>query len=110
MKAILAIYLVTYLRFSESRATTLFHGFNSAAYAFSILGGILSDSFLGKYKTIVYLSSVYCIGSLTLAFSSIPPSEAVRRGTEAPPWIYTVGALFLIALGTGGIKVCSLIL
>ena len=72
MKAILPIYLTAYLLYSEDRSTTIIHTFNFMAYFFTIFGGILSDSWLGKFKTILYLSLVYCIGSCVLAGTSFP--------------------------------------
>src|SRR5690606_14610007 len=58
---------------------------------FPLLGGWLSDRFLGKYRTILYLSLVYCAGHACLALF-----ENNRAG------FFT--GLFLIALGSGGIK------
>ena len=52
----------------------------------------MADAFLGKYRTIFWLSLVYCAGSVVLALDN------TRLGL-------TVG-LTLIALGAGGIKPC----
>ncbi|HEX5756799.1 MAG TPA: MFS transporter, partial [Arenimonas sp.] len=54
-------------------------------------GGWLSDRFFGKYNTVFWLSLVYCAGHACLALL-----EESRTG------FYT--GLFLIALGSGGIK------
>lgn len=75
------------------------HLFVSITYACAVLGGFLSDSYLGKFKTILYLSIVYILGSILLSIGSI------KSLMGDPPLPYaTYGALILIALGTGGIK------
>lgn len=61
----------------------------------------MSDSWLGKFKTIFYLSCVYALGSVVLAFTSFP------RITGSPPhWWGAMIGLGLIVVGTGGIKPC----
>ena len=99
MKGILVIYMTKYLfletgeaNLSEENAKAYFHLFTSAVYFFPIIGALISDIFLGKYKTIILLSLVYCLGHLTLA---IDPSK----------FGLSVG-LTLIAIGSGGIKPC----
>ena len=48
---------------SEGEATVWVHTFVTAVY-FPLLGSLLADAFLGKYKTIIGLSVVYCLGHL----------------------------------------------
>jgi len=63
-----------------------------SAYIFPILGAILSDGFLGKYRTILTLSFVYVLGHLALAMDETRVGLLVGLG--------------LIAVGSGGIKPC----
>jgi proton-dependent oligopeptide transporter, POT family len=101
MRNILTVFLIDYLLVSEGvsleertgAAKATFHLFVSAVYFFPIFGGLLSDLFLGKYRTILYLSIVYCFGHLCLALF-----DDNKNG-------FYFG-LFLIALGSGGIKPC----
>ncbi len=72
-------------------AREVFHTFLIGVYFFPLLGGWLADRFFGKYPTIFWMSIVYCIGHACLAVF-----EDNRTG------FYT--GLFLIALGSGGIK------
>lgn len=58
--------------FDENTATVLFHGATALIYLLCIFGAIISDSWLGKFKTILYLSSVYALGSLIVAIGAIP--------------------------------------
>jgi proton-dependent oligopeptide transporter, POT family len=77
----------------EAAAKEVFHTFVLGVYFFPLLGGWLADRYLGKYRTILYLSLVYCLGHAFLAIS-----ENSKAG------FFT--GLFLIALGSGGIKPC----
>lgn len=93
MRSILVIFLVQYLLIEKTAATADYHFFISACYLFPLLGAYISDRFLGKYKTILSLSLVYCLGHLLLAVFE-----------HSKPGFYT--GLALIALGSGGIKPC----
>jgi POT family proton-dependent oligopeptide transporter len=52
----------------ENEAQGWFHQFVSSVYWMPFFGAIISDGWLGKYRTILYLSIVYCLGHFTLAF------------------------------------------
>src|SRR5262245_34311610 len=93
MRNILVAFLTGHFLLAEDDARAKFHLFVSAVYFFPLLGGYLADRFWGKYKTILWLSIVYCFGHLCLALA------------EGTPSAFYFG-LFLIALGSGGIKPC----
>lgn len=97
--AILVLYLKFNLGYTEDDATLLYHGFTMMVYFMCIFGGILSDVWLGKFKTILYLSIIYSIGSILVAVSSIPDLNL------SPKIVLIVGLVF-IAIGSGGIKPC----
>lgn len=101
MKTVLFFYLTQYLGFTEHRGTSIVHMFVMFAYFFPLIGGMLSDSVLGKFRTIFYLSLIYCIGNLLLAITAIPGVS----GSPPNPSGALLG-LFLLAIGTGGIKPC----
>lgn len=96
MRAILSIVLIKYLPIdqlmTEQEANGVFHQFASWNYFFPILGALIADVLLGKYRTILYLSMFYTVGCAVLAF------DQSRTG------IYW--GLGLIAIGSGGIKPC----
>lgn len=100
MHAILVIFMTQYLvngagepdTFSNEDATSYFHLFTATAYFLPIIGAIISDAFLGKYRTIILLSLVYCGGHFALAVND------TKYGLFL--------GLTLIALGSGGIKPC----
>jgi len=97
LRAILALYLSKQLGFTDDRATVWVHAFTMGAYATTVLGGWLSDAILGKFRTIFYVSQIYCVGSALLSLTAFP--NFIDSGT----WGVGLG-LALIALGTGGIK------
>jgi proton-dependent oligopeptide transporter, POT family len=98
MKAGLIVFMTTYLvgpggaraPMSEPEAKSVYHLFTAAAYFTPILGALFADWFVGKYRVILALSVVYCLGHLALAL------DETRAGL-------LVG-LTLISLGAGGIK------
>lgn len=94
-RAILTLYLEDDLGLTQSWAISTFEFTSSLAYASPLVGGWLADGGLGKYKTIFYLGSVYCVGLWVLVVA------AARRSLGL-----TMVALVLAGLGTGGIKPC----
>ncbi|MGL4838600.1 MAG: oligopeptide:H+ symporter, partial [Shewanella sp.] len=97
MRNILTPFLMTALLLSIPEdlrgavAKDVFHSFVIGVYFFPLLGGWIADRFFGKYNTILWLSLIYCVGHAFLAI--------FEHSIEG---FYT--GLFLIALGSGGIK------
>lgn len=96
MRAILILYLIDWLKFDKDLATVIFHCFIILCYFMPLFGAILADGYLNKYRTILYLSLVYASGNVIMTFTAFPP----------PFWIGPLIGLFLISVGTGGIKPC----
>lgn len=48
--AILVLYLTRKLAYTDDDATVLFHVFTSFAYFFPLIGAIVADSWLGRFK------------------------------------------------------------
>lgn len=74
------------------QADAWYHFFVSWLYFLPVLGAFLADAVLGKYRTVLFLSIVYCFGHLALALDHTRLGLAIGLG--------------LIALGAGGIKPC----
>ena len=70
MRTILSIYLTDALKYSESTALTIYHAWVALCYFTPVIGAIIADSFLGKFRTIFYISIIYAIGQLVLTFGS----------------------------------------
>eukprot|EP00964_Phaeocystis_antarctica_P137137 scaffold101630_cov63-Phaeocystis_antarctica.AAC.5 len=54
---------------SDEEARGWYHVFSMAVYVTPLLGALLSDVVLGKYRTILYFSIVYCVGHLALGIN-----------------------------------------
>ena len=100
MRCILVIFMTRYLlgrggmlsTMTDEESKTWFHLFVSLVYCMPIVGALLSDIWLGKYKTVMIFSVVYCLGFLVLVL------DQTRLGLFA--------GLLLIAVGSGIIKPC----
>ena len=107
MKGILVVFMTQYLLSSDGSADFLdqetamvwYHNFTSAVYFFPLIGALIADWFFGKYRTILWLSIIYCLGHLSLAFMDMHMPFLEPRN-------YLMIGLMLIAVGSGGIKPC----
>ncbi|NWU79706.1 S15A1 protein, partial [Onychorhynchus coronatus] len=110
MRAVLVLYFKYFLHWDDNLATAIYHTFVALCYLTPILGAIIADSWLGKFKTIVSLSIVYTIGQAVLSVGSINDlSDHNRDGSPDNVTLHialSMIGLILIALGTGGIKPC----
>ncbi len=97
MRNILTPFLVTSLLLHlpeadrGAAAKDVFHIFVIGVYFFPLLGGWIADRILGKYRTILWFSLLYCLGQACLALF-----------VDDRVGFYT--GLALVALGSGGIK------
>ncbi|MBX3323092.1 MAG: POT family MFS transporter [Phycisphaeraceae bacterium] len=108
MKGILVTFMTLHMlnamgesaNMTESEAKAWYHAFTGLAYTFPILGALVADVFWGKYKTILIISLMYCVGHACLAVMDYAPA----MGMGMKPWLLA-GMLF-IAIGAGAIKSC----
>jgi proton-dependent oligopeptide transporter, POT family len=108
MKSILTVFMAHYILnqsgalapMQPNEAYKYTHYFVSGVYYLPIVGAIIADGWLGKYRTILWLSIVYCFGSLTLALMDTSWGIGIGQRT-----MLAVG-LGLICIGSGGIKPC----
>jgi POT family proton-dependent oligopeptide transporter len=98
MRTVLVIFMTRFLldrhgelaTMNDEEAKFWYHLFVSGVYFFPIFGALLADAVWGKFRTIFYLSIVYCLGNFALA------ADQTRLGLFV--------GLTLITLGAGGIK------
>jgi dipeptide/tripeptide permease len=93
MRAILTLYCINVLTMTKAQATEVGHLFNMSVYFLPLIGAWIADRWWGRYRTILYISLVYCLGNAMLAFS-----VGSQYGLYA--------GILLIAIGAGGIKPC----
>ncbi|TPX53674.1 hypothetical protein PhCBS80983_g06242 [Powellomyces hirtus] len=90
---------------SQSVATALSNYFTFFAYFTPLIGAVVADQYLGKYRTILVFSVIYMLGWIVLTITSIPTStdgDFHTYGAAAFPGY--IAAITIIGLGTGGIK------
>jgi dipeptide/tripeptide permease len=87
---------------AKVHATQITHLFNAGVYLFPMIGAILADRLLGKYRVIFWVSLVYCAGQAALAFGG----SAGSAGNLSLAQTAVFAGLILISLGSGGIKPC----
>ncbi|XP_027794642.1 solute carrier family 15 member 1 [Marmota flaviventris] len=110
MRAILILYFTNFIGWDDNLSTAIYHTFVALCYLTPILGALIADSWLGKFKTIISLSIVYTIGQGIISISSINDlTDYNHEGTPDSLPVHvalSMIGLALIALGTGGIKPC----
>lgn len=92
MRAILLLYMIRVLGFSDGDASRVMSYFIAACYLLPLAGGYVADNYLGKYRTIIGFSLPYIFGQLMLGI------EAFQSRT------FLFIALGLLAMGSGVIK------
>src|SRR4051812_16233101 len=108
MNSILTIFMTKYLLdkmghlsvMPPAAAEAWYHTFVSVLYFLPLFGAVLADAVFGKFKVVLWLSIVYCLGHATLALMGSAFAHVI-----APVHLSAIG-LFMIALGAGGIKPC----
>lgn len=99
MRSILVAYMTGMLLMSKNEATEVVHLFIACTYLLPLLGAWLADRFLGRYRTIISISLLYCLGNAVLAMADFAGDIETRK------WVLFTG-LAIIAIGAGGIKPC----
>ncbi|XP_065854732.1 protein NRT1/ PTR FAMILY 8.1-like [Euphorbia lathyris] len=108
--------LVNYLKFQlnqESvKAVKNVTNWSGTCYVTPLLGAFLADAYFGRYWTIATFSIIYVFGMTLLTLSASLPglkpycdNKKVCHPTSQQTSVFFSG-LYLIALGTGGIKPC----
>lgn len=102
----MVIYLTRVMGQESGFAAVQVSLFEGTCYLTPLLGAWLADSILGRYRTILIFSVIYFVGMVMLALTAFLP------GLTPPPDLYPNAlqnaalytSLYVVALGTGGIK------
>ncbi|GLU11479.1 hypothetical protein SLE2022_282200 [Rubroshorea leprosula] len=112
MSTNLILYFKHKLNEHSSVATTNNQNWSGTCYITPLIGAFLADSYLGRFWTIFWFSIIYISGMSLLALSAsvhgIKPrcyADGNCNPTKTESAVCFL-ALYLIALGTGGIKPC----
>ncbi|CAA2956321.1 NRT1 PTR FAMILY -like [Olea europaea subsp. europaea] len=111
MSTNLVNYLTLRLGQSNVTASNNVTNWSGTCYITPLIGAFVADSYLGRYRTIASFVFIYVIGMTLLTLSAsvhgLKP-ECVKddcNSTGSQTAVF-FAALYLIALGTGGIKPC----
>ncbi|KAL6550197.1 hypothetical protein OROMI_020685 [Orobanche minor] len=113
----IAVNLLTYLKdtmhLGNAASANTVTNFLGTSFMLSLLGGFIADTYLGRYLTIGIFVTVQATGVIILTISTIIPSlrppkcvsgsrTCIPAGSKQLTVLYL--ALYLTALGTGGLK------
>ncbi|KAI8470601.1 MAG: POT family-domain-containing protein [Monoraphidium minutum] len=108
----MTLYLKQYMGYTAANASQLLQVFKGTVFVTPLLGAYLADAHLGRYWVILIFSTIYMLGLVGVTVVNVIPS--MKPQFNAPPaggsygptvamfWVF----MYLIALGSGGIKPC----
>ncbi len=99
MRAILSLFMVHALMLGESNASIIYGGFLALCYLTPLLGGFISDKYLGNRYCIMLGGSLMAIGQLLLFYSAVRFSTDLES-SKAVFWL----GLLIIIFGNGFFK------
>ncbi|KAF0931507.1 hypothetical protein E2562_004623 [Oryza meyeriana var. granulata] len=113
MSSNLVNYMVDRLRQGNASAAASVNKWSGTCYVMPLVGAFLADAYLGRYRTIAAFMALYIVGLALLTMSASVPgmkppycASASSCGPSGGQNAAFFVALYLIALGTGGIKPC----
>ncbi|XP_077238787.1 protein NRT1/ PTR FAMILY 8.1-like [Tasmannia lanceolata] len=111
MSTNLVVYLKTRLHQGNATAANNVTNWSGTCCITPLIGAFIADAYMGRYWTIASFSVVYVFGMTLLTMSASirglrpPCNNGVCHPKKAQSEVFFL-ALYLIALGTGGIKPC----
>ncbi|KAL8547341.1 hypothetical protein ACS0TY_006894 [Phlomoides rotata] len=116
ISANLLVYLTTVFNMKSITATNVLNVFNGTCNFGTVIGAFLSDTYLGRYKTLGIASVSSFLGmlilTLTAAFPKLHPVDCGSASSCADPSPWQLAFLFssftLMVIGASGIRPCNL--
>nr|WP_294935956.1 peptide MFS transporter [uncultured Flavobacterium sp.] len=99
MRALLTLFMVNSLLIKEADAAIIYGGFLALCYLTPLLGGFISDKYLGNRNCILVGGTLMAIGQFLL-FLSASTFTSNLSGAKTIMWL----ALFIIIFGNGFFK------
>ncbi|KAK9095938.1 hypothetical protein Sjap_021435 [Stephania japonica] len=112
----LITYLTEYLGQSTATAAKNVNAWSGMGTLTPLLGAFIADSYLGRYRTILYSSLLYVLGlgMLTLSVTITPPSSKLCSFSDTSSTcpsqfhvFFFFASLYLVAIAIGGHKPCT---
>ncbi|KAF7027537.1 hypothetical protein CFC21_039571 [Triticum aestivum] len=112
MSANLSNFMLDNMGMNNTAAANSVTNWGGTCYATTLIGAFLADAYLGRFWTIASFVTIYIIGlgllTVTASVKALVPTCAAK-GVCDPTAGQTAAVfvgLYLVALGTGGIKPC----
>ena len=106
MKYLLVLFLVQHHLFTDGEALRILGAYAALVYAMPLLGGLVSDRYLGQTNAVKLGGILLVLGHCAMAFEGVPASQtaagAIVRDEQAISVFYF--ALALIVVGVGLLK------
>lgn len=99
MRALLTLFLVNALAFSEKQSSIMYGGFLGLCYLTPMLGGYISDRYLGNRNCIILGGFTMGVGQLLMVLSGMLYATDIATA-KLIVWL----ALFVIIIGNGFFK------
>ncbi|MEC8158922.1 MAG: peptide MFS transporter [Pseudomonadota bacterium] len=103
MKYLLVLFLVQHHLFTDGEALRILGAYAALVYAMPLLGGIVSDRFLGQTKAIKLGGVLLVLGHCAMAFEGAPASQVISgeivRDDQAITVFYFALALIIVGVG-----------
>lgn len=108
----LVTYLVNTMHLPSAQSANIVTNFLGTSFILSLFGGFLADTFLGRYLTIAIFATIQSLGlGILTVFTTLPqftpppcsPNGHCKEPSGLQLFIFYL-SLYLIALGTGGLK------
>jgi len=77
MRALLTLYLVQHFLYSDQQAGTIYAAYISLVYVMSVIGGVLSDKYLGQRKAVTFGAILLVLGHFGMAFEGSGSKEYI---------------------------------
>ncbi|MCL7035088.1 hypothetical protein MKW94_001801 [Papaver nudicaule] len=103
-------YLTTQLGQSTATAAMNINAWSGFVNMLPILTSYVADSYLGRFRTILFSSVIYVLGLGSLALYTSLQSASGSNNAESPSTsgvIYFFSSLYLIGIGSAGYKTCA---
>ncbi|XP_055806729.1 protein NRT1/ PTR FAMILY 1.2-like [Solanum dulcamara] len=112
------IYLMTFYNMSAAAGTIIFGVWNALSNGLAIVGAIISDSYLGRFRAVAFGSISTLIGMIILWLTAMIPQlkslpcsqfQHVCNGTTAVQLAVLFSSFGFMSVGTGFVRPCSII-
>ncbi|CAL8106354.1 unnamed protein product [Calicophoron daubneyi] len=96
IQSILPLFLTVCMGFHETAGRVVYHCFSAVSCLLPLVGGMMADNSLGRFKTIIVFLTILTVSNLATLLCAVIKFWA---------WFVLI-AVFVIYVGSGGAKAC----